>query len=203
METVCPDDPVGAFAELMKSPSFRNTYLPKEWRDGLTPAAIRQQMLETPFVAGMVSVYHKLKGWKAKRQHLSLFAPHFPIKMTMQLCGISGWKVYAARLHAGSQGPERPVPPAMVAFRIKPEQAEWLCDFVNRPEFTQTVASNKGADSWVCELTMRPEKLWRTYERAVPTSLRIARTDVLDYLHQKCFRLQRAKSCLCGPCEEH
>ena len=80
MESVSPGEPQLVFAELMKSPSFRNTYLPTEWKDGLTPAAIRHQMMETPFIAGMVNVYTELKGWKAKRQHLALFAPYFPVK---------------------------------------------------------------------------------------------------------------------------
>eukprot|EP00966_Prymnesium_polylepis_P075685 1755260-Prymnesium_polylepis.1 len=81
MKSVSPDEPQLVFRELMKSPSFRNTYLQPEWRDGLTPAAIQQQMLETPFLKGMVTVYHELKGYKAKRQHLALFAPHFPDKV--------------------------------------------------------------------------------------------------------------------------
>jgi hypothetical protein len=83
MESVSPDEPTLVFAELMKSPSFRNTYLPREWRDGLTPAAIQQQMLETPFVTGMVTVYHELSGFRAKRRHLALFAPHFPVKVCL------------------------------------------------------------------------------------------------------------------------
>ena len=31
----------------------------------------------------------------------------------------------------------------------------------------------------------------------------MSRTKVLEYLGQKCFRLQVSKTCLCGPCEEH
>lgn len=81
MESVSPEDPTGVFAQLMKAPSFRNTYLPLEWRDGLTPAAIEKQMVETPFFASMVSVYHELKGFRAKRQHLALVAPFFPVKV--------------------------------------------------------------------------------------------------------------------------
>jgi hypothetical protein len=120
----------------------------------------------------------------------------------MQAFGISSWKVNIARIHAGTQGAARPVPPAVIAFRITPEAAEWLNDFVNRPEYTQTLASNQGGDQWVAELTLRPEQLARKYADAVPPSLRVERSKVLEYLNQKCFRLQRAKSCLCGPCEE-
>ena len=83
MERVSPDDPRGAFAELMKSPTFRNEYLPSEWRNGLTFAAIQQQILETPFFSGMVTVYHEIKGWKAKRQCLALVAGYFPVKVAI------------------------------------------------------------------------------------------------------------------------
>ena len=111
--------------------------------------------------------------------------------------------MYAARLHAGEFGAETAVLPSKVSFRLKPEQVEFLADFVNRPELTQTVASNQGASEWICELSLTPEQLTRKYHSIVPDHLRICRTEVLDYLRQKCFRLQRAKSCLCGPCEEH
>ena len=111
--------------------------------------------------------------------------------------------VYLARLHAGEHGGARPVPPSIAGFRIKPEQVEYLNDFVNRPEYTQVVASNKGAQQWVVELSLRPEALMRKYHQLVPASLRIGRTEVLEYMRQSCFRLQRAKACLCGLCEEH
>eukprot|EP00966_Prymnesium_polylepis_P075686 1755260-Prymnesium_polylepis.2 len=121
----------------------------------------------------------------------------------MLLFGVSEYTAHAAKLHAGTHGAARPVPPAVQAFRIKPEAVEFLNDFVNRPELTQTLATNKGSDSWVCELAMRPEQMMRLYGREVPEHLRIGRSKVLEYLSQSCFRLQRAKSCLCGPCEEH
>ena len=35
------------------------------------------RLLDTPFVKSFVEVYHNLRGFRAKRQHLSLFAPHF------------------------------------------------------------------------------------------------------------------------------
>jgi hypothetical protein len=87
MESVSPGEPQAVFAELMRAPSFRHTYLPKEWRDGLTTASIQKQMLETPFVAGMVTVYHELRGFRAKRQHLALFAPHFSVKVCLPYVG--------------------------------------------------------------------------------------------------------------------
>eukprot|EP00966_Prymnesium_polylepis_P310937 7183793-Prymnesium_polylepis.1 len=121
----------------------------------------------------------------------------------MATFNVGPWKVYAARLHAAAHGAARPVPPAIKSFRLKPEAVEYLTDFVNRPEFTQTLASNKGGTSWINELTLRPEQLARKYEEVVPLELRISRSEVLKYLQQSCFRLQRAKSCLCGPCEEH
>jgi hypothetical protein len=111
--------------------------------------------------------------------------------------------VYAARLHAGEFGAQTSVPPLKVSFRLKPEQVEYLADFVNRPELTQTVASNHGASEWICEMRLTPDELARKYHEVVPDQLRIGRTEVVAYLKQSCFRLQRAKSCLCGPCEEH
>ena len=46
-------------------------------------------MLETPLVKGLVDIYHKLQGFKLKRQHLSLVAPHLPYDIVRQLFGVS------------------------------------------------------------------------------------------------------------------
>ena len=120
----------------------------------------------------MARVYHALGGWRAKRQHLALFAPYFPWPVTCKLSYISQWLVYAARVHAGEFGAELPVPPSTVSFRLKPEQVEYLRDFVNRPELTQTLASSQGAGDWKCELKLRPEQLARKDHEIVPDHLR-------------------------------
>ena len=44
----------------------------------MSAGAMRDKLLRMPFFTAMVEVYHNLKGFRAKRQHLSLFAPHFP-----------------------------------------------------------------------------------------------------------------------------
>ena len=88
MESVVPGDPEGVFRELMRRPSFRNRFLPTEWRDGLSTGAIRRQLMDSPFVKGFADVYHALQGFRAKRQHLSMFAPHFPYKVTAAVFGI-------------------------------------------------------------------------------------------------------------------
>ena len=203
MESISPNEPVLVFQQLMAKPSFRNRFLTDFQRQIFSPAVLRDRLLEEPFFAGMVRVYHALQGWKEKRRHLSLFAPYFPWSVTCTLFGVTQWFVYSARLHAGEFGAERPVPPSIVSFRLKPEATQFLADFVNRPELTQTVASNQGAHDWKVELRLRPEQLARKYLEIVPEHLRISRSEVLEYLSQKCFRLQRAKSCLCGLCEEH
>ena len=107
----------------------------------------------------------------------------------MQLFGVSYFKVYMATLHAGTHTAARPVPPAVASFRITPEKVDWLSAFINRPEITQTLATNHGAREWISELTLKPEKLWRAYDAAVPEALGISRSMVLQYLQQKCFRL--------------
>ena len=203
MESVSPGEPELVFQQLMMKPSFRNRFLTDFQRKIFSPAAVRDRMLEEPFFDGFVRVYHALQGWKAKRQHLALFAPYFPWLVTSKLFGVSQWLVYVARLHGGEFGAERPVPPALVSFRLKHEQVSYLCDFVNRPELTQTLASSQGAGDWKCELKLRPEQLARKYHEIVPNHLRIGRGKVLEYLSQNCFRLASAKSCLCGLCEEH
>ena len=98
--------------------------------------------------------------------------------------------------------PQPPLPPPPLPPPPLP-QVNYLCDFVNRPELTQTLASSQGAGDWKCELHLRPEQLARKYHEVVPDHLRICRSEVLEYLRQDCFRLSRAKSCLCGLCEEH
>ena len=94
MESVVPGDPEGVFRELMRRPSFRNQFIPAEWRNGLSKGAIQKQLMDSPFVKGFADVYHALQGFRAKRQHLSMFAPHFPYKVTMAVFGIK--RKYAA-----------------------------------------------------------------------------------------------------------
>jgi len=116
----------------MRRPSFRNRFLPAEWRDGLSKGAIQQQLMDSPFVKGFVDVYHALQGFRAKRQHLSMFAPHFSYKMTSAVFGIGRKLVYFARVHAGEYGGARPVPPSVTSYRISPEAAEGVNAFVSR-----------------------------------------------------------------------
>jgi hypothetical protein len=116
--------------------------------------------------------------------------------------------VLMARLHAAEHGAERPVPPAVVSFRIKPEAAEKLNAFANSPENVQILANNGGkAHDCVVGLKQVPEKLWQKYERESkewPSELRISRSAFLTFFDQPgCFEILRAKSCLCGPCHEH
>ena len=70
--------------------------------NGLTEKARQEQLFNTPFVRNFVTVYHKLGTWRAKRQHLCMFAPHYPVEVTRSLFGISRWKVYCAKLHYGT-----------------------------------------------------------------------------------------------------
>ena len=150
-------------------------------------------------------VHKELKGFRAKRQLLSVFAPHFPYDVTMRLFGVGRMAVYHARLHAGEYGGARPVPPSLTSYRISPEAAEGVTAFVSKPEYTQTLASAPGVNSTpITELTLRPEALWRKYDAATPEGPgKVGRSSFLSYVDQPCFRLQASKSCLCGPCEEH
>jgi hypothetical protein len=100
----------------------------------LTDTAVRAQLLKTKFVNSFVSVYKGLKGFRLKRQHLSLFAPHFPYDTTRHLFGVGRKLVYFARLHAGEYGGARPVPPSLTSYRIKPEAADGVGAFVSKPE---------------------------------------------------------------------
>ena len=118
MESVCPGDPAAAFAQLLKRRSFQS-WLPEHVRKALSPTALRDQALKLPFVSGLVDVFHKLEGFRARRQHLALFAPFFPYNVTMSLFGVTRWQVLMARLHAAEHGAERPVPPAVASFRVK------------------------------------------------------------------------------------
>ena len=153
MERISPAEPQLVFQQLMKKPSFRDRFLTDFQRQVFSPAALRDRLLEEPFFAGMIHVYHALLGWKAKRQHLALFAPYFPWSVTSTLFGVTQWCVYSARLHAGEFGAEKHVPPRIVSFRLKPEAVTFLADCVNRPELTQTVASNQGATPYYLPLT--------------------------------------------------
>ena len=58
----------------------------------------------------MVEVYHELEGFKAKRQHLSLVAPHFPYEAVMATFRVSRHLVWRARMHASEHGAARCAP---------------------------------------------------------------------------------------------
>ena len=78
-------------------------------------------------------MYKELKGFRAKRQLLSIFAPHFPYDVTMRMFGVGRKTVYFAKLHAGEYGGARPVPPSLVSYRIRPEAAAGVTAFVSKP----------------------------------------------------------------------
>ena len=150
-------------------------------------------------------VYGGLPNERLRRQHLSMFAPHFSYTVTQDLFGVSEWKVYQARHHAAEYGGARPVPPRVGSFRIKPEAAEHLNAFANSPENVQIIATYEGkARKPIIELKQVPEKLWLKYAKVTPEELRVSRSKFLEFLNQPgVFRILRAKSCLCGPCNEH
>ena len=82
--------------------------------------------------------------------------------------------VYAACLHAAGVGTDRPVPPRVTSYRIKPEQAAELNAFTARPEMTQTLASSGGKKGATTELRLKPAVLLRKYKEAVPEHLQVS-----------------------------
>ena len=204
MESVCPGAPEVAVSQLLHRRCFQR-FLPEHVRKALGEDALRDAALQLPFVAGLVDVFHALEGFRARRQHLALFAPFFPYKVTMELFGVTRWQVLMARLHAAEHGAERPVPPAVTSFRVKPEAAGKLNAFANSPENMQIMACNGGkAHDCIVSLKQVPEKLWQKYEKESadwPADLRVSRTKFLELFNQPgCFQILRAKLCLCGPC---
>ena len=100
------------------------------------------------------------------------------------------------------------MPPAVASFRIKPEAAGKLNAFANSPENVQIMACNGGkAHDCIVSLKQVPEKLWQKYAKESadwPADLVVTRTQFLEFFNQPgCFKILRAKSCLCGPCHEH
>ena len=206
MRRLSPTQPDLVFKQLLARKEFRLTWLPEELRDGFSAARVRQLLLETPFMQGMVDVYRALPHWRARRQHLALVAPYFPYLLVMALFGIGRWAVFTARVHAKDHGADRPVPPSSVSFRIKPEQAQHLNAFVNNPAFIQILAHNKdqSADGEpVSELKVKRAALAKAYAEATPEKDQIHRTKVLEFLSDDRLRMMACKSCLCGPCEQY
>ena len=125
------------------------------------------------------------------------------LQVTQSLFGVTRWKVYSAKLHAGTYGAARNVPPSVTTFRIMPEADTFLNAFMNSPENVQLLADNKGASHASVALKQVPEKLWKKYESEVGKDLQVSRSKFLEYLKQPIFCLLRGKTCLCGPCIEH
>ena len=196
-------------------------------------AALIDQLVSLPFVKGFAVVYHQLSDWRAKRKHLSMFAPYFSYEVppsdlshlppcsfrccsppqvtpstsspqvTQHVFGVSRYKVWSAKVHAGTHGAAAKVPPSVTSFRVKPEVAARLNAFANDPSNVQLLATNKGASHQSVALKQVPEKLWKKYEAEVPAELRTSRSNFLEWFNQPVFCLMRGKSCLCGPCTEH
>eukprot|EP00326_Haptolina_ericina_P014451 CAMPEP_0181189228 /NCGR_PEP_ID=MMETSP1096-20121128/11551_1 /TAXON_ID=156174 ORGANISM="Chrysochromulina ericina, Strain CCMP281" /NCGR_SAMPLE_ID=MMETSP1096 /ASSEMBLY_ACC=CAM_ASM_000453 /LENGTH=600 /DNA_ID=CAMNT_0023278369 /DNA_START=479 /DNA_END=2279 /DNA_ORIENTATION=- len=188
MDKLSPGQPEFAFEQLKWRPSWRKRFLPEEPQE-------RDTMLATPFVATFVEVYHQLPTWQLKRQHLSMFAPHYPYKVTMQLFSVGRWIVYAAKLHAsGLGGGARPVPRRVVTLRISADASDALIGFLNDPENVQILAESlfsTGAPSH--GLKQVPAKLYKKYERVVPEDQRVGRSSFLEYLSSaRCFHIMRA-----------
>ena len=89
MRSVCPSNPAAAFEQLLKRKSFQLKWLPEEMREGLSQKAVEKAMLETPLIKGLVDTYHTMQGFKLKRQHLSIVAPHLPYDTVQELFGVS------------------------------------------------------------------------------------------------------------------
>ena len=124
-------------------------------------------------------------------------------QVTMQLFGVSRFKVYVAKVHASTDGAARRTPPSLSSFRIKPEVAAKLNAFANDPSNVQLLADNKGASHVSVALKQVPEKLYKKYEAEVPKEEQVSRSTFLEWFNQPVFCLMRGKSCLCGPCTEH
>ena len=179
MRSISPTEPEAVFAQLLKRKEFQLSWLPDELRNGLSAARRQSMMLETPFMKGMVDIYKSLRGWRARRQHLPMAAPHYPYPVVMALFGVGRARVSLARLHAMQHGGERAVAPRRVKYRIDPERAAHLNAFVNNPAYVNHLAHRKDAtgDSEVLpELRLKPYHLYKRYAAATPKDLQISQT---------------------------
>ena len=125
----------------------------------------------------------------------------------MRLFDVSRFKVFVARLHSAMVGPDRPVPPAAISFRIPPNKAAELTAFIDRPEFIQVHAHKKdkfgqGGEPLV-ELLLPRERLYRKYKQQVAVEQQVSRSNFLKFVNCSSIRMLACKSCLCGPCEEY
>ena len=78
-------------------------------------------------------------------------------QVTRLAFGVSRWKVWSAKVHAGTHGAAANVPPSVTTFRIKPEAASALNAFSNDPSTVQLLADNKGASHHSVALKQAPE----------------------------------------------
>ena len=73
---------------------------------------------------------------------------------------------------------------SLTSYHIRPEAADGVTAFVNKPEFTQVLASAPGVNSvLISMLTLRPEALWRKNDAATPDGPgKVCRDSFLAYL---------------------
>ena len=66
-------------------------------------------------------------------------------QVTQRVFSVSRFKVWSAKLHAGTRGGAAKVPPSVASFRIKPEAGATLNAFANDTSNVQLLAHNKCA----------------------------------------------------------
>ena len=160
MRSISPADPVRVFQELLKHKQWRNKWLAGEF----DIADFRQQMFAHPFIEGFVKAYKQMRGFKAQRSMLSLFAPYFPVEVTMEAFNVSRWKVYVAKLHKAQEGAGQPIRTVhRREKRISFDRATSLAAFSMSPDNVQTVAHTKKLNTITRERRENRFKLWKKF----------------------------------------
>lgn len=118
MKSVCRSDPALAFEVLCRSAAWQ-----AEWCD---PDDGYDDIIDMPFITGMVSAF-KHAPKECQIGILSLFAPHFPVRVTCGLFGVKQWEVTEAKLHDADAKAGQPALKAVLdRMRLSPRMFAFL-----------------------------------------------------------------------------
>ena len=208
---ISPDSPEDALAVLLDYPQFADKYKSVLAAHSLDRSAKNnshsQALLDFPLVQNMVNSYQStslLMNKEKQREILSLFAPHYTVRVTMELFNCTEYQVKAARLHSRMWGGCVPkFKEKMVVHRLNKETAEHIEAFSVRDDNMQRTAFSVNKQPGV-QRKMRRARLWRKYKSECKTLglKNCSKSFFYLFMSDSVVKDMHSRSCCCGQCVE-
>ena len=191
MCSVCPNEPVKAFQALRQSASFIAEWCPED--------SGYDDIIDLPFVRGMVEAHHQAPK-ESKRGILALFAPYFPIGVTVDLFKVKPHEVTAAKLQdadamAGQTIAKKTFERMRLGGRAFAFMHQWC-----RSSFAVTASDGSSTNRKRLEIRAR---LYKRYKAMADSEgVRAVKIDCFNKHMKDGFEDESIESCCCGGCCE-